>query len=78
MLLAENICIMLGAPTLRILLSHGWGVVFVPVHRILIRQHNNVALSLPFLGTAHHDGQDQLFEVVIKLLVSTVIGQFMQ
>lgn len=56
-----------------IFLSHGWGVVFIPVHRILICQHNDVALSLPFLGTAHHDGQDQFFEVVIKLLVSTII-----
>ena len=63
---------------MRIFLSHGWRVVFVPVHRILIRQHNNVAFSLPFLGTAHHDGQDQLFEVVVKLLVSTIVRQFMQ
>lgn len=61
-----------------ILLPHGWRVVFVPVHRILIRQHNDVALPLPFLGTADHDGQDEFFEVVIKLLVSPVVGQFVQ
>lgn len=67
-----------GAPTLGILFSHGWGVVLIPVHRVLIRQHNDVALSLPFLGTAHHDGQDELFEVVIKLLVSSIVGQFVQ
>lgn len=45
---------------------------FHSVHRILIHQHKNVALSLPFLGTAHHDGQDEFFKVVIKLLVSTI------
>lgn len=78
MFLAETSVIMQAAPTLGILLPHGWGMVLIPVHRVLIRQHNNVALSLPLLGTAHHDGQDQFFEVVIKLLVSTVIRQFMQ
>lgn len=75
---AETIYTVQGAPTLGIFLPHGRGVVFIPVHRILIRQHDDVALSLPFLGTAHHDGQDQLFEVVVKLLVSTIIRQFMQ
>lgn len=61
-----------------ILFPHGWGVVFIPVHRVLVCQHDNVTLSLAFLGTAHHDGQNQFLEVVVKLLVGTIVGELVQ
>lgn len=61
-----------------ILFPHGGGVVFIPVHGVLVCQHNDVTLSLAFLGTAHHDGQNQFLEVVVKLLVGTIVGQLMQ
>lgn len=38
----------------------------------------STTMGILSLGTAHHDGQDQLFEVVVKLLVSTIARQFMQ
>lgn len=64
----------LGAvKNLGILFPHGSGVIFIPVHGVLVCQHDDVTLSLAFLGTAHSDGKNQFLEVLVKLLVGTML-----
>lgn len=63
---------------LGIFLPNGRGVG--GLHPSLQNPHSShsVALSLPFLGTAHPDGQDQFFKEVTKLLESILICQLIQ
>lgn len=64
--------------TLRVLLSHRWWVVMVPVDSVVVGEDYYVALSLPLLGTGHHGWNHQLLQVALKLLTGSVIGQLME
>lgn len=50
-------------------------MILIPVHGVFIRQHDDVTLALPLPRAVHHDGQDQLLQVAVELLVSPVIGE---
>lgn len=64
--------------TLRVLLSHGWWVVMVPVDSVVVGENYYVALSLSLLGAGHHGWNHQLLQVALKLPTGTVIGQLME
>lgn len=77
-----NVLMRLTAPsrilTLGVLFSHGWWVVMVPVHSVVICEHHYMTLSLPLLGAGHHGWNHQLLQVGFKLPTSSIIGQLMQ